>query len=130
MFALWEWDWVEDLMEDSSSTTPDNLPVVEDPSSATPDDLPIGSQQPSASNSPQQLLNDMSDWRYQEELCLAAKKRGEGTNVPLKLEPEPDNRYDNKAVTFMCRIGYIVREASVEVNEAIYNNKILGVSFE
>jgi len=28
------------------------------------------------------------------------------------------------------RIGYVVREVLAEVNEAIYNNKILGESFE
>lgn len=114
MFVLLEWDWVEELMEDSSSATPDNQSV--------------GSRQLSASNSTQQLLDDMSDSdsipaithtvlfkcigtdkerRYQEvsrSMCLAAKKHGEGTNVLVKLEPEPNDRYDNKAVTFICKV--------------------------
>ena len=70
-------------------------------------------------------------------MYLAAKKHDEGINVPVKLEPEPNNKYDNKAVAFMCqadsdweRIGYVVREASAEVHEAISNNKILKVSLE
>ena len=75
--------------------------------------------------------------RYQDILYLAAKECGEGINVPVKIEPEPNNKFDNKAVAFMCqadcgweRIGYVVREASEEVHQAITNNKILGVSFE
>ena len=57
----------------------------------------------------------------------------------MKLKPEPENPYDNKAVAFICqadenaewkRIGYVVREAADEVLTALNANKILNISFE
>ena len=54
----------------------------------------------------------------------------------MKLQPEPDNQFDCKAIAIMTavedkweRIGYIVKEALDDVHEAINNNKILSVSF-
>ena len=50
----------------------------------------------------------------------------QGTSVPVKLVPEPDNKYDSKAIAFHCEldgkwylIGYIVREALDAVHKAI-----------
>ena len=41
----------------------------------------------------------------------------EGGSVPVRIEHEPDNPYDSKAIAFKCllnckwqRIGYVVRE--------------------
>ena len=58
-------------------------------------------------------------------------------NIPVKLQPEPNNPIDSKAIAFMCkvendweRIGYVVQEALDDVHEAINTNKILGVSFQ
>ena len=56
----------------------------------------------------------------------------------MKLQPEPDNRYDSKAIAFLCKnddsgwvgIGYVVREVLDEVHDAIYKKKILNVSFD
>ena len=48
VFVLWEWNWVEDLMEDSSCATSENLSDWSSP-------------QPPASNSPQALLDETSD---------------------------------------------------------------------
>jgi len=51
--------------------------------------------------------------------------RQNGANVSVKIEPEPTNPYDSKAICFKCfvgglwcRIGYIVREVLDEVHEA------------
>jgi len=62
----------------------------------------------------------------------------ENLKVQVKLQPEPDNRYDSKAIAFLCkidesgwvRIGYVVREVLDEVHEAINKKKILNVSFD
>jgi len=51
--------------------------------------------------------------------------------VQVKLQPEPDNRYDSKAIAFLCkiddsgwvRIGYVVQEVLDEVHEAINKKK-------
>ena len=54
----------------------------------------------------------------------------------MKLQPEPDNQFDCKAIAIITavedkweRIGYMVKEALDDVHEAINNNKILSVSF-
>ena len=149
---LWEWDWVEDdIVDDSSSGTSNNLSARSSPELTTSDSPP-----PTADDS---LLDDTSDDDdsvpaithtvlfkcigadkekiYQDVLYMVAKKHGEGINVPVKLQPEPNNKYDNKAVAFMCRtdsgwerIGYVVKEAAEEVHAAIRNKKILKVAFE
>ena len=76
---------------------------------------------------------------YQEVLSLANRKIKEGINIPVKIEAEPYNQYDSKAIAFMCklddhsdweRIGYVVQEVLDEVHDAITNKKILDVSFD
>ena len=76
---------------------------------------------------------------YQEILALASKNIDNGKNVSVKLKPEPDNPYDNRAVAFICqteenaewkRIGYVVREAADEVLAVLNANKILNITFK
>ena len=69
-------------------------------------------------------------------ISLANKKIKDGSTVPVKLQPEPDNQFDWKAIVIMTtvedkweRIGYVVKEALDDVHEAINNNKILSVFF-
>ena len=64
------------------------------------------------------------------------KKLKKGEDVPLKLERESTNPYDNCAIAFVClaendweRIGSVVSEPLADVNEAISNNKILKTFF-
>lgn len=71
-------------------------------------------------------------------LALASRKLKDNSKVEVKLQPEPDNKYDARAIAFMCkiddssweRIGYVVREVLDEVHEAINKKKILNVSFD
>ena len=57
-------------------------------------------------------------------------------DVPVKIEPEPHNQYDSKAIVFKCKlddewhsIGYIVRECLDEVHEALVKRTIVSVKF-
>lgn len=76
--------------------------------------------------------------RYQELLALAKRKSTkDDVNILVKLQPEPNNPIDTKAIAFMCkaennweRIGYVVQEALDDVHEVINTNKILGISFQ
>ena len=72
--------------------------------------------------------------KYQDTLKYAKQQLDNGIRLPLKLQPEPDNKYDSKAIAFMCqdnldwqRIGYVLRELTDEVHSAINNGKILNV---
>ena len=70
----------------------------------------------------------------QESLSKASKLLRNGTNVQTKLQPEPTNQYDNRAIAFMCyvdnkwqRIGYVVRECLEHVHKVLSGNQILSV---
>ena len=43
------------------------------------------------------------EMEYQEILALANKNFNDGKRVSVKLKPELDNPYDNKAVAFICQ---------------------------
>ena len=65
----------------------------------------------------------------QDALQLAEQIIKEERNVLVKFEPEPDNQYGVRAITFLCfindkccRIGYVVKEALDDVHSAIVVN--------
>ena len=62
-------------------------------------------------------IGAMRDKKQQEALEKAFCVRENGGSVAVKIESEPTNLYDSKAICFKCkvkgtwcRIGYIVRE--------------------
>ena len=57
------------------------------------------------------------------------------SEVPVKLEPEPENPYDNMAISFKCikpsrkwwnRIGYVVH---ADVHNCLAEDKVMDVRF-
>ena len=75
--------------------------------------------------------------RSQEILAEAAGKIKSGNNVEVKLEKEPSNPKDSRAIAFHCKlgndwvsIGYVVSEALECVHHAMDNNMIISVKFE
>ena len=74
---------------------------------------------------------------YQSVLLWAKGMIEERLAVVVKLEPEPNNPYDPNAVAFSClkqgkfeRIGYVVREISHEVGDALARHEIVNISFK
>ena len=64
--------------------------------------------------------------------AIANRKINE-RSIPIKLQMEPDNQYNSKAIALVCkvynnweRIGYVVQEVFDKVHEfeAISNRKI------
>ena len=81
-------------------------------------------------------MGTIFDQSRQSALEKAADLMGKGENVPIKLVPEPENKYDSKAVAFHCElegkwylIGYAVREVLDDVHTAIDEKKIISVKF-
>ena len=76
--------------------------------------------------------------RLPRTFSTCQKKLNDGSPVAVKLNPEPDNQQDSKAIAFVCkiedgewkRIGYIVREVIDDVQAALDAQKILSVSFD
>ena len=75
---------------------------------------------------------------YQETLKLAFDMLiNEKKNVPVRLNPEPNNPYDSHAVAFECEIiagcwkvfGYVPKELCDFVLSAIDKGDILNVEF-
>lgn len=73
--------------------------------------------------------------RYQEVLRIISNQKPV-EQVEVKLQCEPDNPVDSKAIAFVatiqdkqCRIGYAVREVLDELHQAIREKKILCVTF-
>ena len=79
-------------------------------------------------------IGQLKEFRYQELLAIVSKKIKQGEVVPVKLQKEPENRYDAQAIAFMCkaettfeRIGYVVKEAFSDVHKTMDENKVLQV---
>ena len=143
VFVIWNWTWLV-AVDIESSESEDNVSesdgghsVMEntDDNEDDPDDDSI----PAITHAVVfKCIGCNKEKRYQELLALAKKKSArDDVNIPVKLQPEPNNPIDSKAIAFMCkvendweRIGYVVQEALDDVHEAINTNKILGVSFQ
>lgn len=76
------------------------------------------------------------DSSQQNALRVAAENIRAGLNIPVRLNPEPDNPADSNAIAFQCfvqekwqRVGYVVREALPYVHDAMRDNVILSVEF-
>ena len=77
------------------------------------------------------------DQKWQSSLRAARDKQDKGETIPVRLQPEPNNIRDPKAIAFECllegkwaRIGYIVRELLDEVHESIDKKVIVNVEFD
>ena len=77
-------------------------------------------------------VGTMKERRYQEILKQVSQLPME--DVRVKLQPEPDNPYDSKAIAFVVnlngkehRIGYVVHELLDEVHHDLSGNLIKRV---
>lgn len=67
----------------------------------------------------------------QNALEKTADLMRKGDSIPVKLVPEPENKYNSKAIAFHCKlegkwysIGYVVREVLDAVHRAIQEKNI------
>ena len=140
VLVLWRWEWVHKesakVLQDSEEC---DSPCSE--AEATSDDANDSDTSP---NTPTTITHAITfkcigavrDKISQQTLRIVRDRMDIGYSVPVKLEPEPDNLWDPKAISFLCnidgkwtRIGYVVRELADEVHEAISKNQIMSVKF-
>ena len=140
VFVIYEWEWEDgDACEGALETSHDcsYSSLSSRLSSPYPPPHPIAiTNEPTVTHSLIfKCIGAVRDKGQQEALERAYMARQTGETVPVKIEPEPKNPYDSKAICFKCmvgewcRIGYIVREALDEVHEAIRYGHILCVNF-
>lgn len=82
-------------------------------------------------------MGTVKEVEYQTILSKVAKQMDEGQTVPVRLNKEPDNAYDSRAIAFLCkanhhweRIGYVVRDALEAVHQAMDCNELLEIHFD
>jgi hypothetical protein len=141
IFVAYEWEWIEtpdDAIIQADPNSPGDKLDADAPSADEPEDdsVVVPGSDPvvhcvtfkciGATKNPDQQAALKSAW----ELMQDEKK------VPVKLDPEPNNPYDAKAIAFICfvegrwqRIGYIVREAVDDVHRAMRDGDIMQVEF-
>ena len=76
------------------------------------------------------------DLDSQKVLEQVSRKLTAKEHVTVNIFPEPENKFDNKAITFKCfiadgwhRIGYTVKEALEDVHSALNSNAIADIQF-
>ena len=130
------WQWVE-YNDSGHSCGSGSEGLNQDGSLSTESDLEEDeSMDPTLSTVTFKCIGVKRDDAYQEALKKVSKLMQEGTNVPVKLVPEPTNPYDSRAISFQCQleqqwytIGYVVRELCEYVHEAISSNSIVSTTF-
>jgi len=133
VFVIWNWCWVDDGSCSDEELDDEVLEESQSSEEEHSDDDSI----PSITHSvPFKCIGQLKENRYQELLAIASRKLRRGESVPVKLQKEPGNRYDAQAIAFMCkaeqeweRIGYVVKEATSDVHQAMDENKIINVLF-
>ena len=142
VFVIYEWEWKDGSMAVSGAEdrhTEFSFSQLSSPSpspSPSPPPLCVTSTPMVTHVIVFKCIGAVRDKEQQKALEQAYIARQSGETVPVKIEPEPQNPYDSKAICFKClingswhRIGYIVREALDEVHAAITNGHILWVKF-
>ena len=108
MFVIFNWDWVDvldselDQMASIASSTTYTSARSTCSHSQSPAPLP-GLTPPITHALVFKCIGAVRDDKQQKVLEGAYNARQRGGNVPVKLEPEPDNPYDSQAISFMCR---------------------------
>ena len=141
VFIVWDWVWEDedegniDHVSESTAADPEEQnthPYLSSESDYEPEMTP-----PVMTHTVTfKCIGTTHDANAQEVLAKASKLIQRGEEIPVMIEPEPDNQFDSKAIAFKCRvegrwqrIGYIVREALDEVHTALTQKKIIDVSF-
>lgn len=138
MFIVWEWIWFDDI-EHVSETSSEDMRAL----SASIDSCSESDSHTTTSPEPMPLhtvvfkcIGCTRDQQSQQILQEVSQKLENDEEVLVNLYPEPDNKFDNKAIAFKCfirgewhRIGYVVKEALVDVYNALEKKAITAVQF-
>ena len=149
MFVIWKWLWAEQEQEDAVSDCSednDSITVIPETPLTSEDDTDMDTDNDgSVAEAVQDIfhmvtfkcIGSTKEQNYREVLARVALVRRQGGNVAVRLEPEPTNPVDRKAIAFQCKvngtwstIGYVVSEILDEVHQALSTNCITDVEFE
>ena len=149
VFVIWQWLWSDcdpetmsasDSDDDSISVIPETPPDEMEflPNDDNDDDV-VGSITPDEMEHTVtfKCIGCTREQKYQDTLAMVAHLRRTGNAVEVRVEPEPTNPVDARAIAFQCKvdatwktIGYVVSEVLDDVHLAISTNSIKEVGFE
>ena len=139
VFVIYEWKWpdVEHSHDSSSEEGSLNMAASSNSSmSPLPPHIPVANASTITHVVTFKCIGASRDKEHQKVLQMAYNARQRGEVVSVKIEPEPSNPYDSKAIAFICmvegswkRIGYVVREVVDEVHKAAKQQAIFWVKF-
>lgn len=141
VFVIYDWKWTNETANEYGISSPSLTSTPQSSPPLSPSLLPIASAPVSTIPTITHIvtfkcIGAVRDEKQQRALQLAFEARRKGEVVDVKIEPEPKNPYDSRAIAFLChvegswhRIGYIVREVLEEVHAAINARNILWVTF-
>lgn len=133
VLVIWEWEWKDSacyssyLEMDSLNDENDTDGEVYDDTGATKNSEPESEESDDNESRPESdipLVTHTVTFKcigahreeYQDTLCEARNRLNKGFTVPVRLNPEPHNVKDSKAIAFQCefdgkwiRIGYVIK---------------------
>lgn len=140
VFVIWKWTWLGETVEvgDSDEAEDTQDPITIDTSNEELDDKLLEPEPEVITHKVVfKCIGATKEKRYQQTLSMASKIMKQGTKVQVKLQKEPDNPYDSRAIAFICninsqwvRIGYIVKEALDAVHSALDSAEIIDIEFD
>ncbi len=124
------WDWVDNEADNVSSTK----------SSAESNTLSSGNDveedEPILDTVTFKCIGVTRDSSYQDVLKSASSLLREGKTVPVRVESEPFNPFDAKAICFQCLLdskwtvfAYVIKELCDSVHESLLNKSIISTEF-
>ena len=135
VFIMWKWEWGENVY-----TSDPALQIA-----CGDDDMMSLNSKSSDSEVDENVshaivfkcIGSQKDLRSQEVLRTVSQKLEMGETVKVKLEPEPENHWDARAIAFLCeldskwhRIGYVVKECVDAVHNALSMGQIVSTEFD
>ena len=140
--VVWEWEWttVEDIDSNSSDSEEEsreqhNPYLQSDTEHSDSDALNVPDSLPTQTHTVTfKCIGSVHDVNKQLLLSNISKLLRDNKTVEVRVLPEPDNKFDAKAICFQCyhdhkwqTIGYIVRECLDHVHKALEQKRILSV---
>lgn len=115
VFVIWRWTWKE--QSDTSGSDSEKSSAGEDSHQRDAPAVNTSSSNPDSSDSDDdaippithsvvfKCIGSLKELRYQEILPVVAKKIKQGETVPVRIQKEPDNPVDSRAIAFECRLN-------------------------
>ena len=114
VFVIWDWQWSDHsntLIPIDDEDGPDEVTVIPETPPESDDDSDANDESTEEA-SPHEIEHTVTfkcigctkEQPYQQALIRAAQLRREGNNIEVKVEPEPTNPFDAKAIQVICKV--------------------------